>query len=280
MKKEIEIEFPNQEEVNEFLHKVLIDIIKNNKPHEWQPSSLSDYDSSGYVVLCDLDDINEIKNNLGKEDYMDRSLLHELLDSLHIDRWEATYVSGCGQHWINYSDLLEEEFRSLKDEIFKPYYAEDEDNEDIDDDEEEEKNNYNELNDLYTDMDELFYNFLDNNDDKLEFYYSEIVKTVPKGNPSHIKDKDSYEICKQKIEKYPDEYENVILIESGPPHGVKSDIAMTKLQLKQIYDIIGEYNCKLEWPFHDENQARRFLTKEKADKILYGINHFYYVMIR
>ena len=36
------------------------------------------------------------------------SVISDILSDLHVNRWEATYTSNYGKHWVNYLDLTTE----------------------------------------------------------------------------------------------------------------------------------------------------------------------------
>ena len=133
---------------------LLVKIIEQYTPFQWEQTTETfphpykidkiSYDYSGEVKPMTKEEFQEIVSNLGGEEGY--SKLEELLSSIYINQWTATYTSNHGKHWINYMDLLQNKFNEWKYEHFQLY---DEDG--------------NELNEgLEMELDQSLYDFMEN----------------------------------------------------------------------------------------------------------------------
>jgi hypothetical protein len=126
-----------------YISHLLMEIIEQYTPFQWEQTSEAFY--SGEVRPMAKEDFQEIVSNLGEKEWYS-SKLEELLSSIYINQWTATYTSNHGKHWTNYLDLLQDKFNEWKYEHFQLY---DEDG--------------NELNDgLEMELDQIFYDFIEN----------------------------------------------------------------------------------------------------------------------
>ncbi|WP_230322534.1 MULTISPECIES: hypothetical protein [Bacillus] len=88
------------------------------------------------------------------------SKLDELLATIHIDRWTATYVSNLGKHWVSFKDLVEERYSEWKYANFELY---DEEGEEMNEGLEEE-------------LDDVFFSFF--RDTSHEIYLAKLFKEL------------------------------------------------------------------------------------------------------
>ena len=135
---------------SKFTKEVVFNSVKNilstNTAYKWVSTEepfINNYgklcfDYSGEVVKMSCDEYHTIINS--------DSVISDILSDLHVNRWEATYTSNYGKHWVNYLDLTTE---LIEDYINKNYDC------------------YNEVEDEPT---ELYYELMD-------FYYAVVDNT-------------------------------------------------------------------------------------------------------
>ena len=157
----------NKKEIEQVISGLLMEIIEQYPPFQWvltieafdHPYKVGkiSYDYSGEVKPMTREEFEEIVSNLGEKEWYS-SKLEELLSSIHINRWTATYISNYGRHWVNYMDLLLEKFNEWKYNNFQFY---DEDG--------------NEINEgLEIELDEILDDFIENSSH--EIYAKKISK--------------------------------------------------------------------------------------------------------
>jgi hypothetical protein len=153
-------EFVGIKDIKLILSNFIFNIIENYTPYIWYPTEEPflnqytgniSYDYSGDVRKAAKEDIIQIGKKLGASEHsavIYRSELDELLSTITISQWIATYTSNYGKHWISYIDILEDLYLEWKGENFQIY------NEETDD--------YNE--ELDSELDEILYIFLEETD--------------------------------------------------------------------------------------------------------------------
>lgn len=159
-------------EIFSIVSNLLHSMIEKNVPHIWYKTeepfinnytgNLS-YDYSGEVRKATLNDLINLKENLGLSQYSKfccESHLDELLSSIYVDRWEATYTSNYGKNWLNLKNMLERDFNAWKYENFDIF---DEDDEEI-------------VEGLDTSLDEVLVEFL--KEVHYGLYFKEILKSI------------------------------------------------------------------------------------------------------
>ncbi|ERI11691.1 hypothetical protein [Aneurinibacillus aneurinilyticus] len=157
----------DKQEITLIISNLIMKIIEQHSPYQWvkteeafpHPYKLDriSYDYSGEVKLMTKEEFQEIVANLGKKEWYS-SKLEELLESLYINQWTATYVSNCGKSWINYMNLLQDKFDEWKYKHFQLY---DEDG--------------NEVNEGLEDrLNQILYDFIENTSH--EIYSKKILK--------------------------------------------------------------------------------------------------------
>lgn len=109
---------------------LLMEIIEQYTPFQWMQTIESfphpykvdknSYDYSGEVKPMTKEEFQEIISSLGKAEWYS-SKLEELLSSVYINQWTATYISNHGKHWVNFMDLLQDKFNEWKYEHFQLY---------------------------------------------------------------------------------------------------------------------------------------------------------------
>jgi hypothetical protein len=119
------------------------------------------YDYSGYVEAMDLNALENIKNNIGKEEEFIIYPLCELLCNIYIDSWRPTYESNLGKEWVSYYTLITEIFNEYKYTNYNLY-------------DEEAEEMVNELLDI--ELDEQFELFF--KDEPINPYYQKIKNSI------------------------------------------------------------------------------------------------------
>lgn len=159
-------------EIYTLISNLLHNVIEENEPHIWykteEPFISSytgklSYDYSGEVRKMTLEELIDLKENLGLSEYAQvccESNLDELLSRIYINQWSASYTSNYGKNWITFKDLLEESFNDWKYESFEIY---DEDGEEI-------------VENLDISLDEVLVKFLKETD--FELYYKKVLNQI------------------------------------------------------------------------------------------------------
>ncbi len=157
----------DKQEITLIISNIIMEIIEEHSPYQWMetveafphPYRLDriSYDYSGEVKLMTKEEFQEIAGSLGKKEWYS-SKLEELLESLYINQWTATYVSNYGKNWISYMYLLQDKFDEWKYEHFQLY-----------------DENGNEVNEGLEDkLNQILYDFIENTSH--EIYSKKILK--------------------------------------------------------------------------------------------------------
>lgn len=158
-------------EIDLLLSHIIMDVIEEHVAFKWEATKEPfinpyngrvSYDYSGGVRKMTKEDLKEIEKTLGENDasMIFESKLDELLDTIHINNWTATYTSNLGKHWISFRDLVEEKYNEWKYENFELY---DEDGEEINEE-------------LAEELDDLFFSFFRNTSH--EMYVAKLLKKI------------------------------------------------------------------------------------------------------
>lgn len=144
----------DKKEISEIISGLLMEIIEQHSPFHWiltieefvhpYKAGKISRDYSGDVKPMTKKEFKEIISDLG-EKHWHSSKLEELLSSMHIGRWEATYISNNGRHWVSFEDLLYEKYNEWQGEKFVLY---DKDGNDVDEE-------------LNMELNEILYDFIE-----------------------------------------------------------------------------------------------------------------------
>jgi hypothetical protein len=162
-----------KEQINSFNFKDYLtlhckEILETVPMYKWYPIEESFINMYG-KLCCDYSGDVEPTT---KEYFISRldnySNLQEILEDIYTGNKEATYTSNCGWHFINFKNLLEEEFNRIKYELFDEFiednlfqildYCNCKDKDNIYDDLDN-----TEIGDFMSwEVDQIFYNWLEN----------------------------------------------------------------------------------------------------------------------
>ncbi|CAI8733906.1 MULTISPECIES: hypothetical protein [Bacillus] len=153
------------------LSHMIMDAIDEHVAFKWEPikepcinsyTGRVSYDYSGEAKKMTKEDLKEIEKTLGGNNVSVNfdSKLAELLGTIHINSWTATYTSNFGKHWISFRDLVEEKYNEWKHANFE-----------LSDEEGEEINE-----ELAEELDDLFFSFL--RDTSHEIYLAKLLKKM------------------------------------------------------------------------------------------------------
>ena len=126
--------------VSEKVESIVREVLATTKIYVWEYSEEPyqnpyngriSYDRSGEVREATAYDINIILEEAQEPEGWHDSAFQQLLSELKTGNWQATYMSGCGKHWITFEDLIEDEYNEWKYKNFELY---DEDGNELDED--------------------------------------------------------------------------------------------------------------------------------------------------
>ncbi|MGG3518882.1 hypothetical protein ABES33_02525 [Bacillus pseudomycoides] len=160
-----------EKEIDLLLSHMIMDVIDEHVAFKWEPikepfinsyTGRVSYDYSGEVKKMTKEDLKEIEKTLGENNVSVNfdSKLDELLGTIRINSWTATYTSNFGKHWISFRDLVEEKYNEWKHANFE-----------LSDEEGEEINE-----ELAEELDDLFFSFL--RDTSHEIYLAKLLKKM------------------------------------------------------------------------------------------------------
>lgn len=155
--------------IEKVINSLIIKVIENNIPyrllntveafpHPYKLGAIS-HDYSGTVEKMDEISFRNLLNDLEKM-FWYGSELNALLSSVYIDQWYPTFESNCGKHWVEYLDIIKEEYQIWKQNNFRLY--------------DEENDIFNE--ELEEALEDILYGFIENQSH--EFYSQKILKTI------------------------------------------------------------------------------------------------------
>ncbi|MDM5154772.1 hypothetical protein QUF88_13355 [Bacillus sp. DX1.1] len=164
------LNFEEMDAIEEIVPKIINEVIQTNIPYKWECTEEPFinlfgklcFDRSGDVVKMKKKDLIDIDCTIAEEGipFWAESELQYFLDSIKINRWEPTYVSNHGKHWITYMEVV---WSELEDWKYSNFELSDENGEEINEELEQEIN-------------DLFYELIKSYSYKI--YYARVLRTL------------------------------------------------------------------------------------------------------